>query len=284
VREIKKLDSNFSKQINALVSKAFGYLPPHTFFDDFPVWDDESVIRLGILENQELISHVGVRLTQMKTSQTLDRVALIGAVATDARFRGQGLSTSLLREAIQISENQNCSFSILWGSEHEFYAKLGFTLQGVQARAPLSSLELNLKNFPLREIKTGLTEKIFKSLGSQKNGIALTEKDRSWFFQHKTVHWFYLEEPFAFVGYERGLDLPQHVHEFGGDIAGIQKILFQIFSAQPNAQIIGTHAALAQLGFLEEAIIEEHLCLARPHSALKPKWNDEFWISGLSAC
>ncbi len=288
--QVIQLDRSFDSAINELVSRSFKYPAGTFFFDDFPVWNTNEVIRLGILEAGKLVSHVGVRLAQMKTSAGIQPVSLIGAVATDEAFRGRGFSTLLLKEAIQISEKQSCTWTFLWGSEHEFYQKLGFDLHGIQARAPLSALSVDLSNFAPGELleknlKKGMNEAIFTSLkeNAQAGGISLSDKDHAWVFAQKTVKWFYLEKPFAFVAYEKGLDLQHIVHEFGGDLKGIQKILFQIHSADPQAQIIATTQELLQLGFHSGSILEEYLCLAKPLTK-DTRWNSEFWISGIGAC
>ncbi len=272
-----------SPLVNQLVSKAFQYVAPHTFFDDFPIWASTEVTRLGTFDGNTLVSHVGIRFAEMKTGSKVEKVALIGAVATLASHRGKGLSTNLLKEAIRLIENEKCTWSFLWGSEHDFYAKLGFQLAGKQARGPVSLLSLPLTGLVDQEIKTGLNEKIFESLCEPKDGLIIAEKDRSWVFAHKTVNWLHVENPFAFVAYGRGMDLRHIVHEWGGDTHGVQKILYQLYGRDPQVEVIGTEKLVQALGFESNEYVSEFLCLARP-TIPGTKWNDAFWISGISAC
>ncbi len=271
-------------QLNKLVSESFGYMSPHSFFEDFPIWESSLVKRLGIFEGETLIAHVGMRFCEMKTSSGKIPVVMVGAVATAETHRGKGLSTKLLNEACKISEERGCDWTILWGSEHDFYHKFGFELRGEQFQAPLASLE-NLPENKIPHVKRGWTPQIFDFLSTTKNGIALTEKDREWVSNHQTVNWFYHEEPFAFAGFERGLDLPNIVHEFGGDPKALREVLAYILSLDFSATVLGTIESLNELGFEEKDCIEEYLCLARPHSK-KPDlvWLAEYWVSGLSAC
>ena len=99
------------------------------------------------------------------------------------------------------------------------------------------------------------------------------------------MNWFFKEEPFAFAAFERGLDLPHMIHEFGGDPIALKEILAFILSLDLGATVLGTREILSDFGFKDTDFIEEYLCLARPHSKKSElKWLPEFWVSGLSAC
>ncbi len=282
MNEVRELDSSFYPRINELVSKAFGYQPPNSFFDDFPIWNTKIANHLGYIEEGELMSHAGIRFAEMKTASGRVPIALIGAVATQAEYRGHGMSTALMRAAIDRCEQKGAHWAFLWGSEHEFYRKFGFELSGIQGRASIRNLsQVTAQSSP--QVLKGLTETIFHHLSTLPNGIALNMADRAWFFAHKNVKWYYLEKPFAFVAFERGMDLPHLVHEWGGDSQGLKIILSHVLANDEEASLLGRTADLRQLGFEPEFIIEESLCLAKP---IQPnlKWNPEFWISGLSAC
>lgn len=282
---IRELTDDELPQLNKLVSDAFGYEGPHTFFQDFPIWNSHLVKRLGIFHGNHLVAHAGIRFCEMKVNPEKQiPIAMIGAVSTDENFRGRGLSTKLLQEACRISEEQNCEWTLLWGSEHDFYKKFGFELHGEQFQAPLSELaDLPENNIP--KVRRGWNSKIFDLLKSNNSGIVLTKSDQEWVSQHQTVNWFYHEEPFAFAAFERGLDLQHIVHEYGGNPHALKEIFAYILSLDLTATVLGTHKNLLGLGFKNEECTEEYLCLARPHSK-KPelKWGSEYWVSGLSAC
>jgi len=279
--EVREISSNESSLVNQLVSKAFQYTFPHSFFDDFPVWASDGVTRLGLFDQGRLLSHVGVRFTEMRVGPDRIPVALIGAVATDENARGKGHSTHLLKTALKMIDARKTKWSFLWGSEHEFYGKLGFVLQGVQGRALLSELKSTVA--PPSDVREGLTEEIFKSLMTPANGIPIKPEDHDWVFKHKTVKWYSLRQPFAFVAYERGMDLKDIVHETGGTREGIQRLLRHLANQNAEAQIIATPENLLQLGFPEDSIFQEHLCLARPLNSTFT-FDERFWISGIAAC
>jgi GNAT superfamily N-acetyltransferase len=274
-------------QVNLLVSGAFGYTAPHTYFDDFPVWASKNVIRIGGYSQDVLVSHVGIQFRNLRTSKKIEKVALIGAVATHKSHQGQGYSTRLMNQAIEIAEQSGMKWCILWGSEHDFYSKFGFHLSGTQARARISELfspglagEVisNLKS----KIHSGFSPAILREFLSRKQGIEFKAEDEEWLSLQKTVKWFSLEDPFSFVAFERGMDLQGIVHEFGGDPAGVRELLHKVLQKNPDSQIISTTGELLRVGFSPDDLVTEGLCLARPGNP-SLTWDEEFWISGLSA-
>ena len=194
------------------------------------------------------------------------------------------MSSKLLHEICRISEEQQCDWTLLWGSEHDFYKKFGFELKGEQFQAALTNLS-DLPENKIPHVNRGWNPKIFGQLSSTALGVVLAPHDLEWVSKHKTVNWFWHEQPFAFAAYARGLDLQNIVHEFGGDPTALREILGYILSLDLTATVLGTKKTLLDLGFKDEDCVEEFLCLARPHSK-KPEltWQPEYWVSGLSAC
>jgi GNAT superfamily N-acetyltransferase len=282
---IRELTDQELPSLNKLVSDSFGYRGTHTFFDDFPIWKSIHVKRFGIFIGERLVSHAGIRFCEMNNPDGKKiPVAMVGAVATDENFRGQGLSSRILEHLCKLSEANQCDWTLLWGSEHEFYRKFGFELQGEQFQGPLQELQ-QLPENEIPRVKRGWDERIFESLMHNRNGIVIGNHDHDWIAGHSTVNWFYQDMPFAFVGFERGLDLSHIIHEFGGDEKGLQLLCSFVLSLDPEATILGTRKKLMEMGFEDSALIEEYLCLARPHSAKAGlKWQDDFWVQGLSAC
>ena len=277
------LETSRANLVDELVTRSFGYPSGRRFFEDFPVWGSSGVDRLGLMDQGKLISHVGIRTGDIQTSKGMERVALIGAVATDERHRGRGFSSFLLQEALRRIEAAGCTWSFLWGSEHEFYAKQGFRLEGTQWRFLISDLSIPVSGLQSNPPHEGLNERIWSDLQARRSGIRFQRTDRDWVFAHRSVRWLSFAEPFSYVAYERGMDLKHIVHEAGGDPSGIQKLLYYLYLECPIAQIIGSEKELERLGFRMTEGYREHLCLARPMKS-GTTWNPEFWVSGLSAC
>ncbi|MBU6154720.1 MAG: GNAT family N-acetyltransferase [Bdellovibrionales bacterium] len=284
-----------ANQVNLLVSEAFGYSPPHSYFDDFPVWSSRNVLRLGGYSGNELVSHVGIQFRNIKTAPAKTPVALIGAVATKESARGRGYGSALLRNALEKIDQAGCSWSFLWGSEHEFYSRFGFHLSGLQARARIADLFINntggdriydrftdTENGTKNKVFSGYVKEILDEFLMRRTGIEFLAEDGAWLHRQTTVQWKHIENPFSFIGYERGLDLKGIVHEFGGNSSGIKSLLFHLLQENPEAQIIGSPEQLIDIGFSRGSWESEGLCLARPKDS-SISWNQEFWISGLGA-
>jgi predicted N-acetyltransferase YhbS len=281
--EIREIPTSQSEAVNRLVSEAFGYAKPRNFFEDFPIWSSNQVTRLGAFDGNTLVSHVGIRFVTLQSKSGDTSAALIGGVATDQKYRGQGISSQLLREAIRRIEASNTRWSILWGSEEAFYEKVGFKPCGFQARALIQDLAIDTLDLKANKLQSGLTEKIWQDFLKRKSGVRFEEKDRDWFFRHGSVEWYYFDEPFAYVAYQRGMDLKTTIHEIGGEVSAAQRLLYHIYLKCEIAQVMGSPSTLLKLGFSEKAIYREAMCLARPTFAGE-EWKSDFWISGLAAC
>ncbi len=273
--------------VDALVSAAFSYPEGGRFLDDFPVWASAGVTRLGLFSGNTLVSHVGLRLTRIKTSTGAVPVALIGGVATAPAHRGRGHSTRLLREALQRIDASAAKWALLWGSEHEFYSRFGFSPMGVQARALIADLPIDTRGGLLVTPDPGMNDSIFNDLLARRTGIEFEPVDRSWVIAHRTVEWYSIQQPFAYIGYQRGMDMRNIVHESGGDHAGIMSLLFWVHRKNPAAEILGAPSELLSLGLDSSLLLTEPLCLARPMpGGTEPaaKWNPAFWVSGIGSC
>jgi predicted N-acetyltransferase YhbS len=279
IREIPLPGAN---QVDTLVSRAFSYPGESRYFDDFPVWNSNAVTRLGAFVGTRLVSHAGIRFTTMKTPEGPVPIALIGAVATDSAFRGRGISSLVLKEALGRADDHGAEWTLLWGSEREFYQKFGFSPEGTQARALIADLAISPRGLGDASVRTGMHDAIFSDFLSRRTGIEFTPDDKPWVLAHKTVEWSSYERPLAYVAYQRGLDLKNIVHEHGGDPEGVKRLLFHVYRGNPGAEILGRPAELLSLGFDPHQWVEEPLCLARPRVP-GMKWNPAFWVSGIAA-
>ncbi|NDG83531.1 MAG: GNAT family N-acetyltransferase, partial [Proteobacteria bacterium] len=162
--KIREIPLEQAALVNGLVTREFPYQGTHCYFDDFPVWGSEQAVRLGAFAGEALLSHAGYRLARMKTPTGPVPVALIGAVATDRAHRGKGLSTRLLNDALSRIDRSGAEWTLLWGSEKDFYARLGFQPAGRQCRAMIADLSISPKDLAHLTPVTGLNEEILQDL------------------------------------------------------------------------------------------------------------------------
>ncbi|MEI8026106.1 MAG: GNAT family N-acetyltransferase [Pseudomonadota bacterium] len=67
------------------------------------------------------------------------KAALIGNVATEETFRGQGLQKQLFRHLESIARNESADVLVLWSDLESFYEKLGFCQFGGEVRYQLAA-------------------------------------------------------------------------------------------------------------------------------------------------
>lgn len=83
-----------------------------------------------IADGPKLLSHAVLKPLIIKTPQVIFKVGAIGSVVTDEDARGQGLSSTIIKECLDAATHQNCDFTILWTNLFDFYRKFGFELAG----------------------------------------------------------------------------------------------------------------------------------------------------------
>jgi GNAT superfamily N-acetyltransferase len=264
------------QQFSSLLDRSFSLHKGMHYLDDFPIWSftHPSVVRFGALsEKKELIASAGVRLVslRLRRGDTSDAgpqsvlAALIGAVATDENYRGQGLASRLVSRVLEWSRAKGAAVAILWGAEHSLYAKLGFSLCGTQALVALESL--NLPATP-GVLKKGWNPQIFDLLLDRKDGAILTVQDRHWFESHRHVDWYWIGKnekeslPLAYAAVGRGIDLGGLIHEWGGETRALLALLGRLKSEHPSLTLLGSPGGLEERGLSLKEARQEYLFLA----------------------
>lgn len=258
-----------------------------SFFDDFPVWRGVrgiSMLRAGCFDGLSLVASACVRLAPLRTARGIVTAAIIGGVATSEAHRGRGMASELVRACLDWAKSRSAKVALLWGSEHELYAKLGFSLTGEQLRAPLSALELPRAELT---VNMGWNPAIFTLLKNRTDGLAVIDVDRSWVEAHRNVNWLWTgtkDKPSAYAAWGRGIDLPNLVHEWGGDRTQLLGILAKLQVAQPHLELLGSEAGFQRMGLQTESATREHLCLGKSlDESVQISDFQPFWIWGLDA-
>ena len=264
-------------QMSELVDHAFAVPKGKHFFEDFPVWDENiwnplgEVYRVGVFRGAALFSCAGARLASIKTvGDGRMPVALIGAVATQAAWRGRGLASYCVSEAVNWASKHGAKAALLWGSEHALYEKIGFSLVGTQVRVPLSALKLSDVS-QAAPIGIGLRPPVYGLLRARAGGLVLTEREERLIAAHKNVEWYWYgrpERPRAYIALGRGIDLGGIIHEWGGQPDALQQLLAFARFRRGAQYLLGTREALQARGLVVPGAVEEPLALVR---VLDPK-------------
>jgi predicted N-acetyltransferase YhbS len=265
-----------------LLDHCFDVPPGRHYFDDFPIWDpavvpeDPSLYRRTTFDQDRLIACAGMRLVTAGPARL--PLALIGAVATDPAYRGKGFASTLVSELCVHAAGEGARFALLWGSEHRLYERLGFALAGKQIRAPLA--QLSLESAPVQVLE-GWDDSLFETIRNRPDGVNLRQEDLRWYRLQKSVQWYRCEHEgriTAYAAMNRGIDLQNIVHEWGGERSPLSRLLARIRAIHPQAELLGP-ADSPEFGL--SAFPHEFLALVKP---LTPEpVPRSLWIWGLDA-
>jgi predicted N-acetyltransferase YhbS len=252
-------------QFSELMDRSFAVPKGQSYLKDFPIWRGRTpeILKMGAYDGKKLIGTACVRVADLwaKGSQQI-LVGLIGAVATDEAYRGRGIAKSLVSLAADWAQNRGAALAVLWGSEHELYAKIGFHPCGQQVRVALTAMNRD-KNTGIQQ---GWNPALFKTLQNRKSGIALQKVDSLWLSAQENVKWFWTgpkENPTAYAALGRGIDLAHMVHEWGGLPQQLLPLLAGIAGIDPEAQVLGSPDTFKKASIQFDSSSIEYLCLAK---------------------
>ncbi len=228
-RRVRKKEFN---ELMRFLERVYGH--PKGFFPlHYPaVWREETVDLENIFiikEKGKIVSHVGLFPLNVRVGKKLAKVGGIGGVATLPEWRGKGLMTKLLNYAVKKMEEENYSFSVLWG-DRQRYGNFGYELAGRQINLTLNKRSLekmpNLSNLKLKRYE-GKEIELKKIISMhKKEPFSVQRKDKD----YKIL----LERPdiVTYLGYKNREDAylilkENSVIEFGGNL---EVILSSIFS------------------------------------------------------
>jgi predicted N-acetyltransferase YhbS len=269
IQQIRPIDED---QFSELLDRCFQLSKGQHYLDDFPVWRGQQpeILKMGAYDGERLIGTAAVRIADVHGTLQTFSAGLIGAVATDEKYRGRGIAKKLVALATDWAANRGAALAALWGSEHALYAKIGFFPGGIQMRVPLSSFHVSgnasgNQASSTETFHTGWNPAIFRLLQQRKQGVSFSEIDRLWFSSHKNVKWFWCgpkERPLAYAALGRGIDLPHMVHEWGGQHSALLPLLREVLRIDSAAELLGSPETFSQIGVQFDPSHLEYLCLA----------------------
>ncbi len=147
---------NLLKSRNTLLQKSLRPSDlPYSIDEEYPLVlaSDRFQYSLCALEDNLVVGHINIwpRLLISDLSNMQIPVALVGNVATDPDFRGQGIMKQLLERSIAEAKAQGYVALFLWSDLQEFYQKFGFSSFGTEFR--LTFAADNLRSLMGSEVK-----------------------------------------------------------------------------------------------------------------------------------
>lgn len=210
-------------QTLALIEQSFGYQEPFRFENDFaPLISPRNHSHNFILidENEQVIAHLGARVSKLKIQHHQFPLCMLGGIAVAEAERGKGHLSTLMNHVISELRDEVAAF-ILW-SNQDIYKKYGFYLCGEQYESSCTPSAQSLfqktkyANLPGEEKKQ--IQKLYQFSLISEPGLERHEED--WLeIESITDSTLYIErngeviESYFFVG--KGQDLQGIAHECG---------------------------------------------------------------------
>jgi len=216
----------YEQTIN-LIETAFNYSESNSFESDFaPLVHPLNHQNLHILiEDDQVVAHIGIRLRDFGHQNLSSPVALIGGIAIKDSHRGQGLFKSFFEEIIELYKDK-VSLLFLWSDLDSLYKKFNFyQTGGIIQTGERIFLESDVDNQYTKYKANEITDKDFSrlkdlySLYFEKNHTSLLRDDFSWSLikDIKSTDFYVFKknnkiESYFCVG--KGQDLEHIIHEF----------------------------------------------------------------------
>jgi GNAT superfamily N-acetyltransferase len=293
--------SSWQDQYRQLLNQGFNVSVGGNFFDDFPIYTSERLFLLGLMDAdrgqnvQRLVSCCGIFKGVLKGPKPRS-IQLIGGVVTHPDYQRQGFATKLIHQALEAHKQDPDLITVLWaqpGFQEKWYQTLGFRPAGKQVRIPLQDLKLNFVfDSKHHQVKSGWDPALLGIMAKAPLGLIRSPSDVTWLSRHRHVLWVSMwtheGEVLGYLAYERGIDMPFTVHEWGGDHAVVETLLVLLMRAEEGPQNDGVPCILANSTFIDTMQVNvefEPHCYAFANFGnqdLKDFMEDEhFWFWGL---
>lgn len=164
------------------------------------------------------------------TPQGIVKVGLIGSVATDPAWQGQGLATRVLIEAEAALANRGCHVALLWANDTRFYYSRGYRPIGAELDFRLTpKLAAALPAAEgVRAYRPGDAPAIHALYSAHVARVDRRPEETAALLAIPDMSTLVLERqgaPVAFACLGRGADLKDVIHEWGGKTEDVLAVL-----------------------------------------------------------
>lgn len=282
-----------NREVSLLLDRAFELSSPKSYLDDFPVWDPklmpaENRHQIGGFHGNRIVSTASIRFAKYRFQDGTEKtLGLIGAVATHPDFGEKGYASEAIELVIHEGERRGVDAYVLWGSESPIYKRRLFAFAGKQIQVPLRALTLPKSTIEGFEFRSGWDVAIAEHLLARKAGILYANSDLLWLSRHKNVEWrtLWLDgKCAAYAAWNRGIDLPNIIHELDGEPAACIALLGLIQARHGYLEWIAHPDRIAGWGLgVRDGIPVEPLAQFRLRT-IEAGRVDSMWFSGMDSC
>lgn len=138
----------FDKTIK-LIESEFHYTKDNSFYKDFyPLMFQENHENCHLLvdEAKNVIAHIGLSKRKLAKKLISTNVYLIGGIAVDSAYQGQGIFKTFFKDIISEYEDR-CSFFLLWSEKNILYSKHSFFEFGSVIETGQKEFNNDISNF-----------------------------------------------------------------------------------------------------------------------------------------
>ena len=225
---IQPLDSEMDDVIRFLNK----HLRPDTSWsikEEYPlVFDSKNSGNVRIIKDAEkILAHAVSKYLLIKTPVGIFKVAAIGSVVTDPKFRNQGHSQKVLEASLEAAKTHGCDFAILWTDIYDFYRKLGFELSGSEIGMKIDSSfsYLNEEQLRIESTSNVSSEALLKVYNKHLVGTIRIPADIQSYLKIPNMKlytaWDSKNQLRSYAALGKGADLNGYVHEWGGGVSDL---------------------------------------------------------------
>ncbi len=260
----------YYKDVIQLIEKSFGYDDKHHFDLDFwtLIGPNNHKNCHFILNKKEdsVVCHIGVKNRDIRIKRNKHPVCLIGGIATDEKYRGQGKFKELFNFVLD-KYKESSTFFLLWSEKSSLFQKFDFFEFGSVLQTGDSSLTeekaLSLGYTRTSHRKLSEVDKIkIKELhdANYKNFITLNRTSRDWYdiSQTKSADLYIKKTDNKITDYffiNKGFDLQDIIYEcsFFSDEKMIEELSpFKLWLPEKHKSYI-EHKSAIYIGHLKVA-------------------------------
>ena len=197
----------------------------------------------ALFDGDRLISHCAFRIARAHTDRGPRRVAMLGSVATDPEFRGQGFAQRVVRASLDACKQLGASFALLWAEEQGLYARCGFRPGADETCCVVESNGTELAGDVVREATIRDHARLCALHEQKPLRLERSSRAMSALLTTPGLSTYVLERDGAVIAYActgKGADLHGWWHEFGGSDQDVAALLPRALdlAGQPQAIVI----------------------------------------------
>ena len=260
--------------LGELYAEGFGLEGAETFYADFPLWDPRLARAgraqlLGFAEGEgnaspTLVATASVAERRLHTTGApgaRERIGILGGVVVRGTHRGHGLGREAIDRILKHSETaQGLEDWLLWTGDPTLYSSYGFLPVGEQVRArgvpTWANAAPSLTAAEIRVVR-GFTPALFEALKTtRERGLRVDASERELLGRFENVDWWNAYsvssgELVAYLGVGRGIDLPNMIHEWGGDEAALRALVRECLKVHPDPEWIFSWELTTEFPYLK---------------------------------